>query len=214
MTNSYDTIEAEVISRLGGRTDIGSRVGTWINMAWLELLMSPRFSFFELDAFFDNNVLAGSTSYSLAVLEAFGFWFILDVVDLTNSRRLEPSSIKVFDDLIATTGQVTRYARFGMVIRLDPTPESTFSIRVRFRKRPQRLASGTTFNGIGDEWEEPLTVLSVVKGWEALDQRDKAAEQRQLLEPLLAMREDVPNLEQIADNAITIMPITEWRGGV
>lgn len=210
MTNSYDAIVTEVTLRLGGRTDIAARVGTWINMAWLELLQSPRFSFFELDATFDDVVLSGATTFSLIPIGTF--WFILDVIDRTNSRRLEPSSIKVFDDLIPTTGQVQRYARFANFIQFDPTPDANFNIRLRFRRRPTRLESGTLFDGIGDEWEEPLTILSVIKGWEALDQRDKAMEQRQLLEPILAMREDVPNLEQIADNAVTIMPITQWRG--
>jgi len=173
--------------------------------------MNPRFSFFELDASHVTTISAGVNVFSLGNIS--NFWFIMSVMDVTNNRRLERSHIKVFDDLIATTGQVQRYARFGALIFFDPTPDADFSLRVRYRRRASSLVSGTTFDALGDEWEEPLIVLSMVKGWEGLDQRDKASEQRQLLEPMLAAREDVPGLEWVADNEITIEPVTEWRGG-
>jgi len=208
---SYDAMVTEVTSRLGGRSDIAARIGRWINYAYLELLMQPRFSFFELDKTSDNAILAATPSFDLSTIA--DFWFLLHLADTTNSRRLERSHIKVLDDLITTTGQVQRFARFGPIAYFDPIPDANFTLRVRYRRRATPLVSGTAFDDLGDEWEEPLVTLSVVKGWEALDQRDKASEQRQLLEPMLAAREDVPGLEFMADTEITIEPVTEWRGG-
>lgn len=211
---SYNNLLAEVTARLGGRTDLGGRIDRWLNYAFFELLLNPRFSFNELDSFTTFTTLANQSTYELedVGLNSMNFWFILNIRDNTNQIHIERSHYQVLDRVAMTTGRPVRYYRFHDALTFDPVPDGAFEMQIRFRKRPADLAAGSTFEGLGVEWEEPLVVLAVVKAWEALDQRDKASEQRSLLEPMLGVRQDIPQLESGVDDENTIMPvIDEWR---
>lgn len=203
----FSAMKSEVISRLGNRTDIDARVERWINQAFFELLLNPRFSFFELDLSATFVTANGTGTYSLATI-APDMWFILDITDTDNSRHLSRSHFQVLDRITGTSGQVTRYYRFGMDVIFDPTPDAIYNMRLRYRKRPADVSStNNTFEGLGTEWEEPIATLSTIKGFEALDQRAKAQELRTLLETIMPTRQDVPMLEDM-DAETTIAPTT------
>jgi hypothetical protein len=236
---SYDAIVTEVTARLGNRQDIASRIGRWINYALFELLLNPRYSFFELDSgpvvFFTaagvgtylltsdsasgatpdsgiggasgggaggGGVGGGGTGGSGIVPQ--GFWFILDLRDNTNSRRIRRVHYTEIDKVTQTTGQPVRYYRYGNTITLDPVPDATYEIQLRFRLRPSDFVPGSNLI-LGTEWEEPVITMATIRGFEALDMRNKAQEQRQILEAIMPTRMDVPTLE--ADDAEpTIQP--------
>ena len=189
------SILAEITARLGNRTDLSARIPVWLNDYYAELLLSPRFAFWELDQSSTFVTVASTREYSLSSIT--DLWFILDVVDETNDRRLDRRHIREFDNIqqpTATDQQPTRYARFSTTLHLDPTPGGIYTIRVRYRKRPTELTAGGS-HLLGREWDEPLIVGAVVKGWEALQQTQKAAEQKGLLEAQLAAREEPLSLE-------------------
>lgn len=206
----FDALKSEVVARLGNRTDINSRVERWINHAFFELLLNPRFSFFELDTLTTFSTVAAQASYDLTVI-APTLWIILSLRDNTNERHLARSHHQVIDRMTTTPGQPARYYRFAQTVVFDPVPDNVFQMQLRYRIRPGDQASGSNFAGLGTEWEEPLVVLSTVKGFEALDQRDKATQQRQLLEAIMPTRQDVPTLED-ADAEVTIAPRMEAYG--
>jgi hypothetical protein len=206
----FDALKTEVIARLGNRTDIDARVDRWINYAFDELLLNPRFNFFELDDQVSFQTSNGINQQTLDI--APNLWCILDITDLDNFRHLQRSHFQVLDRVTGTVGQVVRYYRFGMSIFFDPTPDAAYNMRLRFRRRPGDRVSGLDFEGLGTEWEEPVTVLSTVKGFEALDQMDKAQAARQLFEAILPSRMDVPTLED-ADAETTIAPVLRYRLG-
>ena len=193
-----DALLTEINARLGNRTDIASRSLLWLNDAYFELLMAPRFSFYELDLAATMVTIAAQASYSLPT----DFWFVLDLTDTTNSRKLLRSHWQEVDRISSTTGQPSRYARFGATFQLDPTPDAIYTLTLRYRRRPPDLTTGGS-HLLGREWDEPLIVLATIKGYEALESSDKAATQRALLEPLLTMREDVPQMEDM-DSETTI----------
>ena len=207
---SFTAIKTEVVARLGNRSDITSRVERWINYAFFELLLNPRFSFFELDQSIQFQTVAGQVGYLVGTdifITKEQFWFILDIQDVTNQRHLSRSHYQVLDRVSSTTGQPVRYYRFGMGVFLDPTPDAVYLLRMRFRQRPADLTqSSQSIFGLQTEWEEPLIVLATIKGFEALDQRQKAQEQRQIFEAILPTRLDVPTLED-ADAEVTISPM-------
>jgi len=196
----FDSIKTEVLNRLGGRTDLASRSEVWINDAYYELLMHPRFNFFELDKAATASTAANVRSYDLPT----DIWYILDIRDNTNNRKLIRSHWDRFDRLSRPTGQPQRYARFGTTVEFDPTPDAVYTLIVRYKFRPVTLVTGAS-PIVPREWDEIITVMATIKGFEALEQPDKAALQRQLLESLLAIRLDVPQLED-ADAESAIMP--------
>lgn len=207
----FSALKTEVVARLGNRTDIDARVERWINYAFFELLLNPRFSFFELDFQVPFVTTAGVNTQDLTTI-ANDLWIILDITDVSNFRHLTRSHYQVLDRTTGSSGQITRYYRFGMSIFFDPTPDATYNMRLRYRRRPGDRAQGLDFDSLGTEWEEPLIALSTVKGFEALDQMDKATAARQLFEAILPSRQDVPTLED-ADAEITIAPVLRYRLG-
>lgn len=189
---SFDVIKAEVKKRLGNRQDIDDRLPIWINDAYFELLMEPEFTFYELDTIHLFNTVAGQRVYDLSLVA--GLWFILMLRDMTNEREIKKTSIKVMDRKQYTQGQPNRYARFADTLELDPIPDDVYTIRIRFRYRPNQLVGGS-FPQTNREWDEVIVVLSTIKGYEALEQPEKAAAARNLLSPLLDMRKDQEVLE-------------------
>lgn len=207
---SYDAMITEVTARLGNRTDLTSRVPRWINYAYFELLLNPNFEFFELDK--KNTTLSTAASVkSLDIITPIpDLWHILSITDTTNNRKLERSHYRVFDKIVPTSGQPTRYARFSNTVEFDPTPDAVYNLQIRYRTRPADLASGATFNSLGTEWEEPIIVVATYKGWMALKQYEDAAATKQLMDACLSTRQDVPMLED-EDSDIGIQPSMVFR---
>jgi hypothetical protein len=197
----FDALQTEVIARLGNRTDIASRSTRWLNYAFFELVMNPRFSFHELDTSTTFVTVAAERNYTLPT----DIWFILSLRDNTNSRKLKMTHWSEFDRITYTTGQPVRYAHFSNYVELDPTPDAAYTIQVRYRFRPSDEASGTAFVNLGTEWEEVIVNMATMKGFEALDQRAKAGELRQLIEIQLSTRQDAFQLDDM-DSETTIMP--------
>jgi len=190
---SFDAMKTELKARLGNRTDLDARMGRWINYAFFELTMNPRFSFYELDMRDSFTTVAVQDVYPIPA----DLWFVLDMRDDFNERKLRHSHWSYVDKFSRITGQPVRYFRFKNDLVLDPIPDAAYIIRRRYRKRPPDLIPGTTYEGLGTEWEEPILTMATIKAWEALKQPDYAAAQRQLLEGMLGGRDDVPGLDDL-----------------
>jgi hypothetical protein len=207
---SYSSMITEITARLGNRADLAGRVDRWLNYAYFELLLNPNFDFYELDKKNETlNTTSGVNALDV-VTPIPDLWAILDIRDNTNNLKLRRSHVRVFDKIQPTPGQPVRYARFGKTIEFDPVPDGTYNLRIRYRTRPNELASGTTFSGLGTEWEEPLIVMATYKGWMALKQYEDAAATKQLMDAALATRQDVPMLED-EDSETTIEPSLVFR---
>lgn len=194
---NFDTMAVELKARLGNRTDLDARIIRWINYAYFEILMNPRFAFFELDASTFFVTIAGSDTYNVVPIEVFAnFWHILDVRNVTagHERKLKRSHFSQIDRTVPTSGEPTRYYRFNRNITLDPVPDAVYAITVRYRRRPFELAPGSTFE-INTEWEELIVTLAAVKAFTGLKQPEEAMKQKQIMELLMSNRFDVPELE-------------------
>lgn len=197
---SYNTISAEVKLRLGNRDDIDSRLPLWINDAYFELLLSPRFSFYELDK--------QATMLTINTLRAYDLpddlWIILDIRDWDNNRKLSRKHWSQYDKRSRPTGAPTSYCRFGLTVELDPTPDDEYQLILRYRYRPNDLTADSS-TLLGREWDEMITTLAVAKGCEALELPERAAQHRRLFEQMVSNRITVAELEDM-DSEITIAP--------
>lgn len=189
---TYNNLITELRARLGGRTDVEARLPVWLNDAYFELLLSPTIEIFELDTAVTVPTIAGLRIYSLVSLT--NLWHILGMLDETNEREVRRWSWKAFDQIRRTTGQPTKYARFGTNFYLDPTPNGVYNLLLRYRQRPNELAEGGS-TVTGREWDEPLLHLAAEKGYIGLERHEQAMKQRQLYEASMARRETVPELE-------------------
>jgi hypothetical protein len=93
-----------------------------------------------------------------------------------------------------------RYTRFDDQIELDPIPDMDYPMTTRYRTRPPELVAGGN-HLLTREWDEVLTTMAVQKGWEALEQWDKANAQKQIVEIQLARRFDAFQMDDIDSEA-------------
>lgn len=194
----FDSIFSEVSARLGNRTGVNARITTWVNDAYFELLLSPKYRFYELERSASLNTEIGIIAYDLPG----DLWHILNLRDETNGREIRKDDWINLDRRRNTSGTPNRYTRFGTTIELDPTPDAVITIILRYKIRPSELSAGSTLL-IGREWDEVVTTMATVKGFDAFEQTQQAMQQRQLLEAILAPRADLAELEdQAAEVAI------------
>ena len=125
--------------------------------------------------------------------------------DQQKLRKFDPTEL---DKATRTVGTPYRYARFADQIELDPTPDKDYTMTTRWRLRPAELVNGGN-HLLTREWDEILVMIGVQKGWEALEQWDKANAQKQLIEVSLGRREDIADLEAV-DHEITIGVSYGW----
>lgn len=203
---AFNEIFSEVRERLGGRMTIDSRITRWINDAYFEILMNPRYKFFELDKMASFNTSSGVRDYELSSI-AGDVWFILSLRDETTEREVLKKDVKTFDRTVHTLGQPTRYARFGDKLILDPTPNGVYSMMMRYRQRVGEIGVGQ-MTVLNREWDEAFTILAVAKGYQGLEQPAKAQEQLQLFHVKLSSMEAVLSLED-DDKEPTIAPFLQ-----
>jgi len=192
---------SDITMRLGNRGDIFQWTLTWLNDAYFELLMSPRFTFYQIDQSYDWTANAGQRVYQLST-SIPDLWFIIDVRNNVFQQKLRRKDPTEFDRTWWTSGIPTRYTRYQDQIELDPTPDVDYSMTTRYRIRPPELVQGGV-HLLTREWDEVLTTMAVQKGWEALEQWDKAGEQKQVVEVQLARRFDAFQMDD-ADSEATI----------
>jgi hypothetical protein len=201
---NFNDLKMELQLRLGNRADLDARMNRWLNYAYFEILMNPRFQFFELDTaapVFDT--IQGQDTYTFEGIKIVDMWFILDIRDMTNERKLRRTHWSYIDKITRFQGMPIRYYRFGNGFVMQPIPDATYVIQVRYRRRPPDLTNGTDFINLGTEWEEPIITLASIKGFEALQLKEEAAGARQLLEGMFSSRIDVPGLEDF-DSETTV----------
>lgn len=184
----YDDIKAEITRRLGNRQDLSTRIDQWINDAFAELAQAPKASFRELDAIQEITVVLGQTFIPMPA----DFWFVLSL--RTAQRMLDQVHWQVLDRTYRTQGIPTRYARYQERIELDPIPNDTYDIVMRYRRRLPTLVAGMVLP-IEREWHEMLTVMTVAKGLEALQRFEESAGYQQTIDQDMGARLDNPLLE-------------------
>jgi len=195
--------------RLGNRTDTTSRLPIWLNDAYFELLLSPRFSYYELDKSYAFPTIAQQRTYNIVGLVP-DLWFILDLRNETLQQKMSRYHWSEFDRKWRVFAIPVRYTRYGPNIELEPVPDKAYDLTMRYRLRPGQLIPGGT-HILGREWDEVILTMAVQKGWEALEQWDKSKAQKELVELQLAAREEPLTLED-ADSETTIWPASDtWR---
>jgi|SRR5215472_1137711 len=186
---TYDDLKAEIIQRMGNRTDLSSRIDQWAMDAFTELTQAPKASFRELDALYNFTVVAGESRIEVPA----DFWFVLSLRDPT--RKLDQVHWQVLDRTYRTTGRAVRYARYQDYLELDPVPDQDVAMIMRYRRRLPQLASGMQVP-LEREWHELLITLTVARGLSALQRFEESAGHRQSVDGDLASRDDNPGLEE------------------
>jgi hypothetical protein len=204
---NVNQILEELTWRLGNRSDIQARTLTWLNDAYFELLLSPRFAFYQLDRSTPWIAQKDTFVYQLSTMIP-GYWFIIDIRNDLYQQKLKKFDPTELDRRWRVPGMPQSYGRFADQIELDPVPDMDYNMTFRWRFRPPELVNGGE-HLLTREWDEVITTMAVQKGWEALEQWDKATSQKQIVEVQLARRQSVEDLEAV-DHEITVGVAYGW----
>lgn len=203
---SYGTIITELRQRLGGRSNIESRMPIWVNDAYYDLLLTPYFDFHELQKTVTFSTTANVREYELSGI-AGDMWYILSVRNDGNGMNLRKKGWKDLDGRMWSGGIPVQWAHYGTAITLDPTPDLATTIRIRYMRRAGELVDGAEL-GIGREWDELVVVLATAKGYRGLEQPEKAANAQQEFDSLVMRRQSQMQLED-SDSDLTIGVVLE-----
>ena len=162
----FGEIYGEVISRLGNRSDITARAKQWVNQA--QFSIATNYRFFELEVSVTGSTTSSTRTYSLPS----DLRVILSLRDTTNSRKLTQADWRTFDKTSQVTGQPSRYTRFGSSIELDPTPDATYSLSLRYLKRVASMTNDTDEPVLPDEWIEAIILRACWIGALALQMNE------------------------------------------
>jgi len=141
-------------------------------------------------------------------------YFILDVRDLEQNRRIEPADLKLPDAVWLATGAPTNYARFKNGIILWPAPdEANIYYRVRYIQRPQYRATGATpantLSPLPEEWQEIVILLSCAKVLSAQMEIERAQALKELAHEQASKLMNVYAMES-RDYRVQLRPSELW----
>ena len=136
-----------------------------------------------------------------------GMMFAISLRDTTNSTWLRQRDIRWFDRYRSTTnGKPSRYATYSLKFYLDPTPDGTYSIQVRFRKQVDIpvLTQDSYVPVIGEEWHEAIELGATYRGARSLGYPDAAKWLQDLKDFMIAHSEQGTEEEEDADIGFAI----------
>lgn len=192
-TRTYAQMMDEVVLNLGNKATLDSATyaGLWVNQAYIdlttrfELLGEPfgslRFCFPELASNQQRSTSDG-TAYVAKPLDCT----VIDTVyDLTNDYKLTFRPYKWYlrqtghADTTAE-GQPKFWTPYGLYVYFDPTPGSTYTMEIKYRRRPALFVNTTDVSEIGPEWDETIVQMATVKGFYAMQEFDKGKAWREI----------------------------------
>ncbi len=102
------------------------------------------------------------------------------------------------------------WVRSGSNIYLYPTPDSTYTLTVYYRKRPADLSADSDVSVLGEEWDDVLLELAVSVGRDWANEPEKAIYSRKLAETMAKDIMDIYNREEKARDE-AMRPATRWN---
>lgn len=141
-------------------------------------------------------------------------YYIIDVRDLEQNRRIEPADIRLPDQVWLATGAPTNYMRWKNGIYLWPAPDvANVYFRVRYIQRPEYRSTGQTpaktLSPLPEEWQEIVLLLACAKVLSAQMEIERAQALKELAQ---AQAERLMNVysQEAGDYRVQLRPSELW----
>jgi hypothetical protein len=213
---SWATLKAEVIRRLGGRTEpsFSSRVEYWIDAAQLDIGCTVHH--FELDKTDTSlSLAAGASTVNLPA----DCYIVMGVAlrnpgSLTFKKWLTLNHLRYVQANFSEAATVpAEYARFGNQLQANCNADQTYPLLLRYYKFPTApdFSSGTPeFSRL---WDEHLIEAALAKAQGSLWRPDLAAANVQLLQDYLAAQVQPALLVELLPDRPTVATTNRTHGG-
>jgi hypothetical protein len=187
-TMTLTQLENEIRYNLGGRTDLDSRLVTFIN--WSQAAIAGQGRFRELSVYTYGTYTVADQDY---ITVPSGTRNLLAAVlhDGTNSRKLKYLPLRKFYKLIPkpdeyTTDRPTHYTTLGSTLKLYRVPDDAYEIYFYREKWPTALASASdTTDFLDSTIDEALVSLGTARAFRSLKMPQESEYWRQIGEDIV-----------------------------
>ena len=206
--------------RLGNNSATDSYRLLWLNQAYRFLTMSDKPFGIKKSLYFpelETSTTSDTTDGVAYISTPSDALIIREVYDTTNDARLDWIS---WPDYVGKTdrsdtsaeGYPAYWHRRGGSIYLYPTPDSTYTMRVYYKKRVDNL-DGSTYNTteIGKEWDDVILELAVMFGRNWLNEPERAEYAKKTALEMIASIQGSYDAEERARREV-IRPPYDYRG--
>ncbi len=203
-SKTFTEFKSELLWALGGLTaaDVNSMEGSWVNSAYLSLTSRNKFWKFKVPKTFsfpelDTTTTATGNDGDAYISKPSDSIFVHTVWDMTNDVMLAYRDHGWYTD---QTGRAdadsestpTYWTPYSNKLYLFPTLDDEYNFTIYYRKRTADL-TGTGTTVIGAEWDEPILMFAVMRGYMFLRDFETAKEWRNefilTIQDLMGMQE-------------------------
>jgi len=173
-TLTLTQMENEIRYNLGGRTDLDSRLVTFLN--WAQTEIARQYTFRELQQTDTTKTTVDGQDY-IAAPTGIKDLFSIRLLDGTSSRKLIYVPDRTFDALVPkpdeyTEGRPSHFYVWGGNFYLWRIPDDAYSTRIRYSSWPTDLSgSGDTSDLV--KLDEALVALATAKAFDSVDADEK-----------------------------------------
>jgi len=133
------------------------------------------YRFYELEKSTTFTLSVSASEISFTQIGATDIKHILSLRDMTNGKKLDPSSFRDIDRRADSDGTPAYYCRFGSSLLFNSAPTSSgVSYRLRYRKQisEPNFSATNSFPETPSEWDEVIKMLAASRGFHALFEPD------------------------------------------
>lgn len=166
-------LQDELLEMLG-RPDLSTsdlfrtRAKFHINRAYLDV--TSRFDLPDLVTSENLTTADGTSDYALAA-DAL---FLISLVDTTNNVRLIKKGVSSVDEMTTTVKDKPKYyARFGLKVIMEPTPDGIYVVKNRYVKQPTELSADGDIPVTSREWDNAILYRAAQFFFIGLGEMDK-----------------------------------------
>ena len=163
-TDMYNEVLVEVVQR----DDIDTVISNALYQAYQDV--ATTFHHFETEKIVTASMQVGVYRYVLPA----DLRVILSVRDDTQGRKLTKEDWRIFEEMSSrSTGDPSRYARFGRYLELDTLPDSANVFILRYAQIAARM-SGSMTTILANEWDEAIILGAIYRTLQRIKQYDQA----------------------------------------
>lgn len=201
---TFTLFKSELLWALGNlaSADVNSMEGKWTNAAYRSLTSRNKFWKFKVPKTFgfpelDTSTTATGNDGDAYISKPSDSIFVHTVWDMTNDNMLDYRDHGWY---VEQTGRATAaseaepnsWTPYSNKLYLYPTLDDEYNFTIYYRKRIADLA-GSEATVIGAEWDEPILMFAVMRGYMFLRDFDKAKQWRDefilTIQDLMGMQE-------------------------
>ena len=175
------TIRTEIITAIGGRTDVSGLIDDQINFAVQEL--SSMFEFEELEANATTTTADAQSSYLLPS-DLYVLWSVKE--ETKRNKPLLRKDVRLgFDNVDETkTGVPHLYSQYNRALLIfgqvpDTNAGSNYLLRIRYWQKPAVMANDSDNLILPQEWERGVRLKSAAFVFGLLDMNEKEGAKQQ-----------------------------------